>query len=133
LKNNTVRIPVSHGELFDKIVILSIKLNKIVDKTKLVNIKRELDHLLSIERVLDPPIDEQLLRENIETLHEVNLKLWHVEDELRDMEREKYFGPEFVEKARSVYILNDQRFMAKSAINALFNSSIKEEKAYKLY
>jgi len=133
LKNNSVRIPVSHGELFDKIVILSIKLNEIVDKTKLVNIKRELDHLLSIERVLDPPIDEQLLRENIETLHEVNLKLWHVEDELRDMEREKYFGPEFVEKARSVYILNDQRFMAKSAINALFNSSIKEEKAYKLY
>ena len=134
MTHDGVMIPVSVGELCDKITILGIKSQKITNKAKLRNINTELfalnDVLSSI--VLSGFTDE--MRANIMAeLRDVNQQLWDVEDHLRRLERDGSFGARFVELARSVYKLNDHRARIKREINALFFSTIVEEKEYVEY
>jgi hypothetical protein len=113
--------PVSIGELIDKITILEIKKDKIKNPDALQNIQKELA-LLNILNTW-PKIKTH-------ELYNVNLEIWGVEDELRELEKVKNFGPEFVALARSVYILNDKRAYIKRNMNIEFNSNIIEEKSY---
>ena len=117
-----ITIPISVGELLDKISILQIKSQYTDDKY--VNI--ELESLLDIAKqfkVFDFKYFDQLLI--------VNQKLWKIEDELRVLEKSQNFGNEFIELARSVYITNDRRFMIKKEINEKYNSSYREVKIHK--
>lgn len=124
-----MNVPISVGELFDKITILQIKQQFITDETKLNNVKKELDQLESISS----SIDQTLISENISKLKAVNTSLWHIEEAKRDKERQKCFDDDFIELARSVYIQNDQRAEIKKQINIQTNSSIIEEKSYSNY
>lgn len=126
---NNIMVPVSVGELFDKITILEIKQKFLTDQNKLDNVKKELDLLLSISS----SIDQSSIKENISQLKDVNTSLWHIEEAKRDKERQKVFDAEFIELARSVYIQNDQRAEIKKQINILTNSTIIEEKSYSSY
>jgi ADP-heptose:LPS heptosyltransferase len=120
--------PISVGELLDKITILEIKAERIVDPQKLDNVRRELDCLEAVRRrhVAPRPELETLGRE----LAAINRKLWDVEDDLRRSEREQSFDPRFIELARSVYRCNDWRAALKRKINELTGSKILEEKSY---
>lgn len=123
--------PISAGELFDKITILRIRLEKLSDAAKLANVRHELDQLMRIraECILDVAglgrWEEQLLR--------INRELWRVEDELRSREHARDFGIQFVELARLVYKLNDERSAVKRTINEATGSAIVEEKSYVPY
>jgi len=123
--------PISAGELIDKITILRIKLEKLTAVAKLDNVRHELDQLMAIRTraALDfdglVPCEEQLLR--------INRELWQVEDDLRRREHARDFGPIFVELARSVYKLNDERSAVKKRINQMTDSAIVEEKSYASY
>ena len=123
-----IQVPVSFGELIDKITILRIKVERIGEPEKLANVRRELN-LLERSAQEDgasvPPID--LLTDQL-TL--VNERLWTIEDALRSCEREGDFGPRFVALARSVYCENDTRSAIKRAINTLASSALFEEKSY---
>ena len=120
--------PCSIGELIDKITILRIKSDRIGDKEKLCNVRRELELLKGRAK------DEGLIGSAIDALAAklaaVNARLWEVEEAIRICEREQDFGPRFVALARSVYASNDERAAIKSAINRLFDSAIVEEKSY---
>ena len=124
-----IKADISVGELIDKISILEIKLEKISDPEKNNNIKIELDLLESFYK----KIKNNELDEIKDKLKNTNLKLWHIEDEIRACEKNKDFGDNFIELARSVYITNDQRFDLKNSINELFSSEIKEVKSYESY
>ena len=126
-----IQIPVSPGELLDKITILQIKAERIEDPSKVKNVKAELDLLLNIwaQTVTNDAEIEALTKE----LMSINKKLWIIEDDIRDEERNKKFGERFVELARSVYIVNDDRANAKKKVNLYLNSSIVEEKSYQDY
>jgi len=117
-----VLVPVSIGELIDKITILEIKLGEIKDPEALKNIQHELELLRGIPESRDV---------NRRQLYSVNWELWKVEDQLRELEKVQNFGPEFIELARSVYRLNDFRARIKRAMNKNFSSDIVEEKSYK--
>lgn len=122
-----IEIPVSVGELIDKITILKIKAYKIKDTLKLSNVTKELLALqskLSILNITNEMLDIQ--RE----LQEVNESLWGIEDDLRIMEKNEIFDMEFINKARSVYKLNDKRFLLKKKLNIISDSKIFEEKSY---
>ena len=122
------KIPVSIGELVDKITILKIKL-KYLKGQKKANVKYEYDLLLDILK--DSPI---LMEDNlIKKLQDINQKLWEVEDRIRKKELNKNFEEEFIELARSVYRLNDERFKTKNDLNQNYNSEIIEEKIYEKY
>lgn len=125
-----IEIPVSVGELIDKITILQIKSEKITDTEKLSNIRNELNLLNEKMNSLNLSKDVYLVKEQLKF---INNLLWDVEDILRDYERENNFSESFIEKARSVYKLNDQRFVLKKKINFLTDSVIVEEKSYKEY
>ena len=128
-----VKIPVSLGELIDKVTILEIKKGKFSDAYKLANVITELQQLNAIiERIMDP---EQLVRlqEPMKRLRDINQQLWKIEDDIRDCERNKDFGERFVELARSVYFSNDKRFDIKKEINLAFGSELIEEKTYQAY
>lgn len=125
-----IEIPVSVGELVDKITILQIKSEKIIDLEKLSNIRKELNILNNKLTSLNLSKDVHSIQDQLKL---VNTLLWEVEDVLRDYEREGNFSDSFIEKARSVYKLNDQRFILKQKINYLTNSDIVEEKSYKEY
>lgn len=124
-----VLVPVSVGELVDKITILRIKRAKIADPGKLANIQVELKSLEDV--CINKGID--LTSPLVQELERVNLTLWQIEDDIRDKERAKEFDAQFIELARSVYVTNDARFAAKSRINAAFGSKLKEEKSYQDY
>ena len=126
-----VKIPVSLGELFDKVSILEIKSEKISDKTKLNHIKKELDSLKEIVNKLN--IEENKIEPLFKKLKFTNSELWVIEDEIRVLEKNNDFGENFVKLARSVYITNDKRFEIKNLINNKFNSSYFEEKSYEKY
>ena len=121
-----ITIPVSVGELIDKYSILQIKRSK-VSGTKLENVQNEIQALISYVR-------PYLIIEGINRLYEdligVNTQLWDVEDELRRLEHKKQFDDKFIELARSVYYLNDERFNIKNKINVLTDSDIQEVKQY---
>lgn len=126
-----IEIPVSAGELLDKLSILEIKLKNIKDDKKLQNIKKERDFLKKI-------VDEKLhsykeLNSMKKSLFEVNSILWNVEDDIRIKESKKEFDSEFIDLARKVYYTNDKRFELKNLINSNLGSLIKEEKGYQKY
>ncbi|RKZ67962.1 MAG: hypothetical protein DRQ44_05020 [Gammaproteobacteria bacterium] len=126
-----IQIPISPSELLNKITILQIKAERIEDPSKVKNVKVELDLLLNIwtQTVTNDAEIEALTKELMST----NKKLWVIEDDIRDEERNKQFGERFIELARSVYIANDDRANAKKKVNLYLNSSIVEEKSYQDY
>ena len=125
-----ILIPVSVGELLDKISILYIKKTKISDVDKLRKVETELEKLrLSAVNLLEDNEVNDLYKQ----LLDVNFELWKVEDKLRLLESNYKFGDEFVTFARSVYILNDKRFAIKDEINRITNSEIQEVKSYVKY
>jgi hypothetical protein len=123
-------VEISNGELLDKISILELKLLRIEDEEKLVNIKKEFETLNPLVVELFENHDSDLQNHYLE-LARINGQLWDIEDWIRDCEREKRFDKEFVELARSVYIMNDQRSEIKKIINILTESDLVEEKLYK--
>jgi len=126
-----ILIPVSVGELVDKITILEIKSNLITDTEKLKNIDKELS---SLRKVLDSlKLDSDNLTNMYADLLDTNMKLWQIEDEIRILEKKNDFGENFISLARDVYITNDIRFDIKNKINDFFGSSYKEEKSYEEY
>ena len=124
----TVSIPVSIGELYDKVSILEIKKQKLEGKS-LLNVEKELELLFGILQNLDVRIDNELF----DQLRLVNNTLWDIEDQIREREHNNDFGREFTELARSVYKQNDFRASIKRTINQLAFSDIVEEKSYKIY
>ena len=126
-----VNIPVSLGELLDKISILEIKNKKILNESKLSNIKKELSGLKNVLKELD--INMSKANDLYEDLYKINLSLWEIEDSIRLLEKNESFGKDFVKLARSVYITNDKRFEVKNKINQLFKSQYIEEKSYEDY
>ena len=123
-------VEISNGELLDKISILELKILRIEDEEKLVNIKKEFETLNPLVVELFENHDSDLQNHYLE-LARINGQLWDIEDWIRDCEREKRFDKEFVELARSVYIMNDQRSEIKKIINILTESDLVEEKLYK--
>ena len=126
-----VNIPVSLGELLDKISILEIKSKKISNDLKLTNIKKELNGLKKVLKDLNFNFSET--NNLYEELYKINLTLWEIEDSIRILEKNKDFEKQFIDLARSVYITNDKRFEVKNEINKLFNSEYVEEKSYEDY
>ena len=127
-KMKTPYIPISWGELIDKITILEIKELKISAKNAQENIKKELVYLLDIVNSNNLPIEVQSLKNELKN---VNLKLWDVEDSIREKELAREFDEVFIELARSVYRLNDARAKTKQSINLSLSSELIEEKSYK--
>jgi len=126
-----IRAPIAVGELIDKITILEIKAERIADAAKKQNVKNELAQLNAIKR--DAGLDTPAMTPFARDLKQLNAALWDIEDEIRELESRKEFGPRFIELARSVYQTNDRRARTKNAINAAFGSEIVEEKSYKNY
>ena len=126
-----IKTPISLGELIDKISILRIKKKNIEDDEKQKSIDKELKLLNEVlESVLD---DHENINEYLNQLIVINTKLWKVEDNIREFERQKIFDKEFIELARSVYFINDERSRIKLEINKKFGSQIVEVKSYKKY
>jgi len=125
---NEVLIPVSIGELVDKITILEIKRQHMED-TKLINVDKELKTLKQVLSKLKVKIDTNIINK----LRVVNNKLWNIEDQIRIKEKNNIFDEEFIELARLVYLENDQRFSIKQNINKMYKSRFIEEKSYEKY
>ena len=125
-----MQIEVSIGEIVDKYTILMIKSSKIQDPAKLQNVNKELEYLIDVLKKEDPLMTDYALTK---ALLEINKELWKVEDELRDLERAKDFGEEFVILARNVYKLNDKRANIKKESNITHGSNFIEEKSYQPY
>lgn len=129
-----INIPISVGELVDKITILEIKSIMINDEAKLSEVKNENNQLTKyFKKISDPSFSKSELFALKADLYQTNLNLWRIEDNIRKCERNKDFGEEFVRLARSVYQANDMRFNLKNNINQLTNSDIKEVKSYESY
>ena len=125
-----VSVPVSVGEMIDKLSILQVKKNNVKDENKLVFIKKEFELLYNFSsEYLSNPETESIYHR----LVEVNSNLWEVEDKLRIMEKEQRFDEEFVSLARKVYFTNDERFRLKNEINLITDSEIREIKDYVKY
>ena len=127
-KLDKILAEISAGELFDKITILEIKKEKISNKEKLVDVEKELNSLNDTVGKFIP--DQNNISKHINDLKEINLKLWDIEDGKRAAEKEKKFDDKFIELARNVYKLNDERAKIKLAINTVLGSNIKEVKSY---
>ena len=126
-----IQVPISPGELLDKITILEIKSERMTDAEKLANVRRELA-LLNETWSATVRTDETVERIHNE-LKTINEALWEIEDDIRDKERVKEFDDRFVELARSVYFTNDKRADAKKELNTYLGSEIVEEKSYQDY
>ena len=126
-----ILVPISPGELLDKITILRIKAARISDPAKVANVKHELSLLEKTWK------DSGAAAVNLGTaeteLTTVNEKLWVIEDEIRDEERARRFTEKFIELARAVYFTNDERAAIKKRVNTLLGSTIVEEKSYQQY
>jgi hypothetical protein len=122
-----INIPVSVGELVDKITILKIKRYQIRDTSKLVNIHKEHDALTSLDEYVT--IQKTVL-EHQQELMEVNLRLWFLEEDIRHYEKIQQFTGDFIEVARKIYKTNDERSRIKKEINILCNSELVEEKSH---
>jgi hypothetical protein len=128
---NDILVPISPGELLDKITILRIKSARMTDVAKLANVRLELSLLEktwrdSVDGGIDVSAEEQALQA-------VNERLWVIEDDIRDKERAQAFDARFIELARAVYIENDERAAIKKRVNVKLGSRIVEEKSYKPY
>lgn len=123
-----MKIEVSNGEIADKLTIIEIKLKHIKDADKLKNLKNEYQVLNeAVAKIIDK--DHELYQQ----LLNINQELWDIEDKIRDLERDKEFGEEFVKTARAVYFTNDKRSDIKRKINKLTGSNLVEEKSYQKY
>ncbi len=128
---NDILVPISPGELLDKITILQIKAERIDNPAKVANVNTELQLLTEVwnQSVETDEVIEALTQE----LKRINEALWEIEDDIRDEERNKRFGDRFIELARAVYVTNDKRAEAKKKVNLHLNSTIVEEKSYQDY
>ena len=124
-------IPISWGELFDKITILQIKIENLQEKNALKNVKTEYDQLYKIYN--SNFLEDEKAKLLMVSLTQINKKLWDIEDKIRDKERIKKFDEEFIKLARNVYFTNDKRSKIKRDINKTFGSTIIEEKSYSKY
>ena len=126
-----ISVPISVGELFDKISILEIKKIKIKDKTKLQDINFELNALKQI--CAKKRLNKKNNKEQYIKLLNINKRLWNIEDKKRSYEKSKKFDKAFIELARKVYLLNDRRAKIKNKINHISGSMIREVKSYEAY
>jgi hypothetical protein len=123
--------PVSFGELLDKITILQIKSERMIDPVKLANVRKE---LLALERIWNEhPSSNIEVSSLIKSLKSVNERLWVIEDDIRVLEKEQRFDKDFIDLARSVYFENDDRARIKKELNFALGSSYVEEKSYQDY
>lgn len=126
-----ILVPVSPGELLDKITILRIKSARMTDAAKLANVRHELSLLEQNWRASVPAGDA--VADDERALQSVNERLWDVEDRLRDLEAEQRFDKDFIELARAVYVHNDERAAIKKRVNTRLGSKLVEEKSYRPY
>jgi hypothetical protein len=126
-----ILVPISPGELLDKITILRIKASRMTDPAKVTNVKRELAQLEKTWK--DSGAATEDLGAEEANLTRVNERLWVIEDEIRDEERAQRFEKKFIDLARAVYVTNDERAAIKKRINTRLGSSIVEEKSYQQY
>ena len=126
-----IDVKISPGEFMDKITILRLKKKFIENETQLKNINAELEILEPI--IVRHKLDNTKIKTLFDKLYEINLKLWKIEDDIRDHERNSDFGSSFIELARSVYFTNDVRADVKKQINIVAGSNIIEEKSYSKY
>ena len=127
-----MKVEVSNGELLDKLTILELKLSNISDVKKLTNIQKEHDELNPLAGQLFDSYGEEL-KNLYKKLTEINSELWTIEDDIRECERNKDFGSDFVSLARAVYFTNDKRSEIKKSINLITGSGFVEEKSYEDY
>ncbi|WP_259783100.1 DUF6165 family protein [Aestuariispira ectoiniformans] len=127
----SVTVPVSWGELIDKITILEIKLAKLQDEAALCNVRKEYEALCAVRDEASSQQEE--LSGLAAELLDINQTLWTIEDDIRDCERDGEFGDRFVRLARSVYHTNDRRAAVKRRINEVMQSEFFEEKSYASY
>ena len=127
-----INIPVSVGELLDKLSIVEIKIKNISDKQKLDYLNKEFE-LLTNKAAEIEKIDSVQYANFYSSLLSTNSELWDIEDEIRELENKKSFEKDFIAAARAVYITNDERFNIKTQINTFFGSSIVEQKELKKY
>ena len=126
-----ISVPVSFGELLDKITILEIKLERMHDAAKLANVRKELE-MLNATWAKAPESSHDINAQHA-ALKAVNERLWVIEDDIRDKERAKAFDAEFIRLARAVYFENDERANIKREINTILGSQLVEEKSYRDY
>ncbi|MEN9728021.1 MAG: hypothetical protein RL434_2387 [Pseudomonadota bacterium] len=129
----TVRIEISYGELLDKITILEIKSERIAEPAKLRNVRTELEALTAAWAALPGAEEKPELLSLRAELKTTNEKLWVIEDDIRELERQQRFDQTFIGLARSVYITNDQRAALKKQVDQCLGSRFSEEKSYKPY
>jgi len=128
---NEIKVPISPGELLDKITILRIKSQRMSDPQKVQNVRVE---LAALQETWSSSAYARIdIAADIEALQTVNERLWVIEDDIRDKERAQAFDAEFIRLARAVYVENDERATIKRRINVTLGSSIIEEKSYKPY
>lgn len=126
-----IEVPVSPGEVLDKITILEIKSERMDDPVKVANVRRELELLQATW--LNAVVQDETVKRLHAKLKSINEDLWEIEDDIRDKEFVKEFDQAFIDLARSVYVTNDQRANAKKELNLYLGSEIVEEKSYKDY
>ena len=124
-------VPISPGELIDKITILEIKSQRMTDAAKLHNVRTELSLLSDTWKA--SPYSATDISAEWAALRDVNAKLWDIEDDIRDKERDGRFDAGFIELARAVYVTNDERAAIKKRINTKLGSALVEEKSYAAY
>jgi hypothetical protein len=123
-----MKIEVSNGEIIDKLTIIQIKLEHITDEGKRLNLMNEYNELIGASRSIMSITDPLYI-----SLYNINCELWDIEDRIRDLERKKDFGDDFISTARSVYYANDKRSELKRKINLNTSSGLIEEKSYEKY
>jgi hypothetical protein len=130
-RRSAPRVPISWGELFDKLTILEIKSERMTDAARVKNVRKELAALTKlVDRLENPPRKLKALRA---ALRGINAELWRIEDDIRTKEDQQAFDGEFVALARAVYRTNDERARIKREINLLLASDLIEEKQYRGY
>lgn len=128
---DVIKVPVSFGEVLDKITILEIKSERIKDEAKVRNVRLELDELSATWN--DAVENQSVIADLREQLKAVNEELWVIEDDIRDQEAAQDFGSRFIELARAVYVINDKRAAIKKEVNLALGSRFVEEKSYQDY
>ena len=126
-----IQVPVSPGEVLDKITILEIKSERMDDPVKVANVRIEL--ALLEETWAQSVTSDPVIQDLHDQLKQINEALWEIEDDIRDKERAREFDKVFIDLARSVYVTNDQRANAKKELNVYLGSEIVEEKSYQDY
>jgi hypothetical protein len=126
-----IHVPISPGELIDKITILEIKSERMTDAKKVANVRNELSMLLNTWQSSHYATHD--INQEWKALRDINTTLWVIEDDIRDKERAQQFDAKFIELARAVYVTNDERAAVKRKINEKLGSKIMEEKSYADY